>query len=358
MVVLEVSFVVAVVTWSIVAGSLLAIGFFLRRPLLYRPILPYRPRQRVPWGLGGAFIAVMLTVLALASAFTRGATAPTSPAAMEEAVDEPDVSSDDFATRLFLFAGAYLGVTALVVVIVVVYYRAGSEDFGLPPSARELLRDIGLGTGVGLAGIVPVYAIQIVAIGVLGIDASHPILDRLQSDLHPMVVAAGVLAAMVVAPVFEEIVYRALLQGALERWEDRAISWPFSLRKRPTPPDVWPEQIAGGSAAEAQVLIETPAGNEAIPDLPPLGNPPLDAAGMAPGLRHGWFPIFGSSLLFSLAHIGQGPSPIPLFLLALMLGYVYQRTHRIVPCMVAHLVFNAVSMGMLFLMVTSQAKAS
>ena len=46
------------------------------------------------------------------------------------------------------------------------------------------------------------------------------------------------------------------------------------------------------------------------------------------------------SLLFALAHATQWPDPVPLFLFALMLGYLYQRTHRILPSIVAHFVCN------------------
>ena len=62
------------------------------------------------------------------------------------------------------------------------------------------------------------------------------------------------------------------------------------------------------------------------------------------GLPHGWFPILISAALFGAAHYGYGPEPVPIFLLAIILGYVYQRTHRIIPCIVAHSLFNALTM--------------
>jgi membrane protease YdiL (CAAX protease family) len=92
------------------------------------------------------------------------------------------------------------------------------------------------------------------------------------------------------------------------------------------------------------------------------GNPTLPTAlalaDVAPihglfGLPHGWVPILVSSLLFALAHFGIGPDPIPLFLLALVLGYVYQRTHRIVPCMVTHALFNSLTLIALWRMLST-----
>jgi membrane protease YdiL (CAAX protease family) len=38
------------------------------------------------------------------------------------------------------------------------------------------------------------------------------------------------------------------------------------------------------------------------------------------------------------------PDPIPLFVLALGLGYLYRQTHRILPCIVVHLLLNACSL--------------
>jgi hypothetical protein len=62
----------------------------------------------------------------------------------------------------------------------------------------------------------------------------------------------------------------------------------------------------------------------------------------------GWPPILITSLLFALAHFGYGPDPIAIFFLAIALGYVYRRTHRIVPCIVAHAMFNSLAMFVLW----------
>jgi len=81
------------------------------------------------------------------------------------------------------------------------------------------------------------------------------------------------------------------------------------------------------------------------------GDAPLQppTRGLFPGLAHGWTPILLSGFAFGLAHIGHGVAPVALFLFGMVLGYLYQRTHRLVPSITAHLVFNAHSMLVLWL---------
>jgi membrane protease YdiL (CAAX protease family) len=53
--------------------------------------------------------------------------------------------------------------------------------------------------------------------------------------------------------------------------------------------------------------------------------------------------------LFAGAHWSHGPDPIPLFFFALVLGYLYQRTRRILPCVVVHFLLNSCSLAALWL---------
>jgi membrane protease YdiL (CAAX protease family) len=57
-----------------------------------------------------------------------------------------------------------------------------------------------------------------------------------------------------------------------------------------------------------------------------------------------WIPILISSALFAAMHIGQGPAPIPLFLLAIGLGYIFRKTGSWVPCVIIHFLLNFVSL--------------
>ena len=53
--------------------------------------------------------------------------------------------------------------------------------------------------------------------------------------------------------------------------------------------------------------------------------------------------IYATAALFALAHSRVWPSPVPLFVLGIALGYLATRTNRIAACVVLHGLFNAVS---------------
>jgi len=61
--------------------------------------------------------------------------------------------------------------------------------------------------------------------------------------------------------------------------------------------------------------------------------------------------VFVSSGLFAMAHWSHGPDPIPLFVLAVALGIIYHRTHRVLPCIVIHMLLNGCSLVVLWLAV-------
>jgi len=56
-----------------------------------------------------------------------------------------------------------------------------------------------------------------------------------------------------------------------------------------------------------------------------------------------------SGTAFGLAHLEHGVSALPLVLFGIVLGYLYQRTHRLAPSIAAHMLFNAFTMLLLWL---------
>lgn len=113
----------------------------------------------------------------------------------------------------------------------------------------------------------------------------HPIVDFLAEHRDAASLALVWLAACVVAPIVEELFFRRILQG-------------------------WLEQRLTPSLGAAQ------------------------AGGLA---------IAGASVLFAGAHVGQGLAWVPLVGLGIVLGVLARQTGSIVPGILAHALFNAVS---------------
>jgi len=116
----------------------------------------------------------------------------------------------------------------------------------------------------------------------------HPIVDFLAGHRDAASVALVWLAATVTAPVVEEFFFRRVLQGWLETRLARFV----------------------GAA------------------------------------RAGGLAIAGAALAFALAHVGQGLAWVPLTALGIVLGILARHTGSIVPGILAHALFNAVSVVM------------
>ena len=114
----------------------------------------------------------------------------------------------------------------------------------------------------------------------------HPLVDLLAERRDGVALAAVLASAVVAAPVAEEFFFRRVLQGWLES-------------RFPEP-----------SGATAIVL---------------------------------------SAAAFAFAHQGQGLAYVPLFPFGLVLGTIARQTGSIAACIMAHAVFNAISVGIVVL---------
>jgi len=171
---------------------------------------------------------------------------------------------------------------------------------------------------VGLAGalmlIPPVMLIQFFVIKLVPYE--HPTLDSLIENFSFRSACWAWVAAVGVAPLAEEFFFRGVIQG----WLQRSFSY------------VEPKEVRfiGGH-------------------IDPATSTAIHAVTTGQKLIQDWAPIFITSIIFAGVHIGQGPAPIPLFFLSLGLGYLYRQTGSFVPCVVVHLILNAMSMTMLTL---------
>lgn len=162
----------------------------------------------------------------------------------------------------------------------------------------------------------------------------HQLVTALQEEPTLLRWGLVLLSAVIVAPILEEILFRGLLQG----WMTQA--------------GPGRDGVAGAAIAVAWMLGDNKHG----------GGPVIFMAVLLPGYvladawGQRWLPrpgigraIYGSSMLFAAFHAPIWPTPIPLFLLGLGLGFLAYRTQSLVGPVVLHGLFNAVACVLLFL---------
>jgi membrane protease YdiL (CAAX protease family) len=261
--------------------------------------------------------------------------------------------------------------------------------------ARELARDVKLGIIGFLMLAPPVYVIQ----GLLVYfwqPSKHPLMEMFKASPDPGFYALLFVAAAVVAPIFEEMVFRVILQGFLEkafsllrdliiasrtkygrqgllgtiggviqavldqtsgfpyRVLELIVGFPSSANKRlsefPTVESLETKESVLRDGDHGHLNPYVPSalivGEQAAatPVADPAVQPELLGASA-------WLPIALSAIIFALLHFSHGPDWVALTLLAAGMGYLYQRTHRLVPSLVVHALLNSLSMWGLWLQV-------
>ena len=344
---------------TFVGGTMLlslATGFYLLSRLASGPLLTYEPRRPVPWNAFGAVLAVVMVTMTLLAAATTGE--PADAQALDETKveqlekKEPSHSAGQLISSMLpemILVGG-------VLFFIAHFFHATPRDFGLPNNSHTFAGDVRIGLIAGLAAMAPVHVIQVVLMKLFvgpNEESGHPLVKMMISDAPDWsVMVLASVAAVIVAPICEEIIFRLLLQGWLEKWEDQRLGWrgeEVAAENEHETTDVGhvdgegADVVTTNDVSPDMVIIAAESPRENIT----LATPPSHGSAALP---YGSVPIIASSVLFGIAHFGYGPEPIPLFFLALVLGYVYQRTHRIVPCIVAHAVFNSFTMILLWWM--------
>ena len=246
-----------------------AVVFRRRRAGL--PVPEPRPQRPVPWR--GADVIAAVAIMLLARIAVQGIFG----------------EAEGMTSQLLASVTAMLG--GAVAVAIFLRLRGGSwRDLGLVP-VRPMadLRIAVAGLGLVLAPLLAVAA----ALNRI-VPYTHPIIDYLAEHREPVAIGLVVLAAVVVAPLAEEFLFRRVLQGWLATVE------------------------------------------------------PLLGPGSAIGL---------SSLAFAAAHAGHGLGWMPLLALGAVLGVIVRQTGSIVPAVLLHALFNAVSVVLLLLQISGLAPA-
>ncbi|MGD9722617.1 MAG: lysostaphin resistance A-like protein [Pirellulales bacterium] len=195
-------------------------------------------------------------------------------------VTSPHVMAAVIVSRIAWFAVALVYLARKVGVY--------ADDIGF--DLRRLPYDLRLAGTTFLAAILPVYGLQYFVTQVLGYKSEHPLVELTREQPSVGALSLMTLAAVVVAPLVEEFLLRVLVQGWLEKKQ---------LEHR------------------------------------------LRSDLMAPDEPAGFGPIIVSAAIFAALH--GWPDQIALFVLSLFLGYLYQRTHRIIAPLAVHVCVNSLA---------------
>jgi membrane protease YdiL (CAAX protease family) len=264
-------------TLLVLAGSLSAWWLIGWKLITRRPVVRIAPRLRAPWrGLDVLVLAISyLFSEVLAASFARAL-------AGEE-------TTAFFTTFMLLQIGTHV---AWLILAAAYLLTRGAYLDDLGWDASRLGEDFKSGALLFLAAVLPVFGVQIFFTQFLGIPSEHPLLELTKDAPTTWIMVLVTVAAVGVAPLFEEFLFRVVLQGWLESEQVR-------LRK----------------------LRDPEASN--VP---------------------GFAPLVISSFLFAALHAKAGPDPAAIFILSLFLGYAYRQTHRIFPSWIIHTGINGFTM--------------
>jgi membrane protease YdiL (CAAX protease family) len=309
-------------------GGLLVWVWIAREIWQHQPVLRFEARRQVPWEGIDLLLILCAFVLfqwqCIAFGLKLAGVQPPEGWADLDSHAKTAVILADLVARLLTVA---VGVAILVL-------RTGATPYDLGINGRRATYDLRCGALAFVASLPLVYGVQ--ALVTHWIPYEHQLIDVVHEQNAVATWIMAVLSAVVAAPLAEEFLFRVLLQGWLEKLElSLVLKMPSAVLRQ----------------------IDLPSVNETSdatsPDpIPAMVSP---SRGLL-GLPLGAIPIFISSSLFALTHFREGNESValrllavtPLFVFGVFLGFVYQRTHRLLPSLTVHFLLNAMTMASLF----------
>lgn len=334
-----------IAVWSM---SALAILFFARRWSSGQPLVTYRPRRNVPW-TGAAVIVAILGWM-----FIRGfgaelyfqinppssnqpAETSTEASEAQPAGEEKSSSAAIEITSPLILCDAVFSLLAVVVICGIMKLACGASWKDLGFCFDSVWADLRLGIVAGMAAIPCLLLLQMAL--TQWIPSKHQIVELVEQQSDASTMAIMFFSAVIVAPLSEEFFIRSILQGWLEKRSNEHQTQLHNLANSGEPGD--PSEVDATLSEDSPVAEADLCNTSLIDEVEPAAAEPL----------RGWYaalPILFSSGCFAAMHIGYGPDPIPIFLLAIALGFLYQRTHRLFASITLHALLNGTSLVLLW----------
>jgi membrane protease YdiL (CAAX protease family) len=249
--------------------------------------------------------------------------------------------------RMVSWSRALIFPLQLLLVVSLLRSRGRLELYQLGLSGHRLFENVVLGY-VAWALLTPViFAVLIGAEAANSFWApseKHPLLQL--SDGNPVEWGLLFFVAVVAASVTEELLFRGLVQrwARVQTWRPDAVVVAAFVMALSTRSKDLENAMSGLPMHDRLVALVNGAAPAAFVLL------------MLPGyvycevIAWRWLPqpnagraIYSTSLLFAACHSEVWPSPIPLFFMALGLGFIAYRTQSLVPSITFHALFNLVS---------------
>jgi membrane protease YdiL (CAAX protease family) len=331
--------------WLLVAGIGAVVAVAIRLGEGPGPILPPQRRRAALWTGSQVFLALL--VFFLLRAFILPGI---DPAILTKWILGPD-ADPEIGKRLAEAVANLIALPAQIALWYGIGRLAGSPGsvFGVAP--RRLGADFMTGYFAWLVLTPVVYAVNV---GVLVLYVTyeakqpddHPLIKLLQSGAGSTPLYVLLFAqAVIVAPIGEEMFFRGIVQpyltdrptgGALGFWLAACVGvlfhWPAHVAIND------PATMVAAAAPALFVLAVWPLYYWIDVWAPPRLLPVHDPIARRQVARA----IVGASILFANVHANVWPTPVPLFVLALGLGWSAYRTQSVVAPIVVHMLFNAI----------------
>jgi membrane protease YdiL (CAAX protease family) len=326
--------ILGILFFSIVGWIVIAVAKSMGRPL---PIAD-EAQQPPPWGLVdvllGFFAWIAAQIIAVRMlGLTRA--------------DGDSLSLGTMASIQVFVAVAILMVGAWLV------FNFGRRSNWCGWSFAKLPYDVFLAVIVFCLSAPLMWFIMFVASLAGGVEYNHPLIEAINAN--PASIFAALWVAVVAAPLIEEFLFRVLLQGYLQSMADsqqrHPLAWFLGRGRLPTSNErvlTSEAESINRQSIETDLTSIDPSNPYAIvtkSEPTDLSNHDQSQQNIAatPASQLRWWPISISGVIFGLMHFEYGVSWIPLIFFGWVLGWLYQRTNRIWPSMIAHMVSNSIA---------------